>query len=186
MALSDYGRTLEDEFFHREDQKLLQRLRELKKMEETVAVLSQASGIKNETTLKKLVELNVPPATLAAAALIPLVEVAWADGTVDEKERAAILQASEKSGSGAGAVQRSLLEEWLRKKPEPRLFKAWTVYIEGLCDDLSQAQINALKVEVLSNARAVAEASGGILGVGYKISAKEEAVLKKLEAAFKK
>ncbi len=183
-TLSDRSRTLVDEFFFKEDQKLIQRMREIKKMEETAATLSQVSGIRNETILKKLVELNVPPETLAAAALIPLVETAWADGMVDEKERAAIIQAAEKGG--ASEVQRSLVDEWLKKKPEPRLFKAWTVYMEGLCGELSQAQINALKVEVTGNARMVAEASGGVLGMGFRISAKEEAVLKKIDAAFKR
>ncbi len=183
-SLIDRSRTLEDEFFFKEDQKLIQRMREIKKMEETAVTLSQVSGIRNETILKKLVELGVSASTLAAAALIPLVEVAWADGTVDEKERTAILQAAEHGG--AGEVPRSLVDEWLRKKPEPKLFKAWMVYMEGLCGELSQAQINALKVEITGNARMVAEASGGVLGTGFRISAKEEAVLKKIDGAFKR
>jgi hypothetical protein len=185
-VLSDRGRSLTDEFFHQEDQKLIQRLRETKKFEEHKESLAKASGIKNESILKKLTELKIDPAALVALTMVPLVEVAWADGEVDEKERTAILTAAEQSGLTRDSPQHALLEQWIQKRSDPRLMKAWLLYVSGLCEELSSAQINALRSEVLGLARTVAEASGGILGLGMKTSKKETQILQKLEAAFKK
>jgi hypothetical protein len=41
-----------------------------------------------------------------------------------------------------------------------------------------------LRDEVMGRARAVAEAAGGFLGLGRKVSAAEEAVLRELAQAF--
>jgi hypothetical protein len=185
-SLNDRSHSLMDEFFHKEDQKLIQQMREFQKFEEHKAALAKASGIKNESILKKLTELKIEPAALAALMLVPLVEVAWADGEVDEKERAVILSAAEKSGLAKESPQYALLEQWIQKRSDPRLMKAWSLYVEGLCEELSGAQINALKSEVMGMARAIAEASGGIMGLGMKTSSKETQILQKLETAFKK
>ncbi len=183
--LSERSRTLMDEFFHKEDLKLIAKLREIQELQQTKDALAKASGIKNETILKKLAELKIDPAVLTALTLVPLVEVAWADGEVDDKERAAVLAAAEKQGIQKDSTNYALLEQWITKRSEPRLMKAWSLYVEGLCSELSQAQVNALKVEVMTNARQIAESSGGFLGMGMKISAKEDQVLKKLEQSFK-
>jgi hypothetical protein len=45
--LRDRGRSLEDEFFHREDQRLRARLKELQAAETAREALSRASGITN-------------------------------------------------------------------------------------------------------------------------------------------
>lgn len=174
--------SLEDEFFRKEDQKLMARLRELEKVKETQAELAKVSGIKDEAVLKKLVALHIHPQTLAALATIPLVEVAWADGAIDDKERKAILDASKQSGG----VDTTLLEQWLAKKPEAKLLDAWKVYVQGLAKELGAAEFAALKSDLLGRARNVAEASGGLLGLGNKVSAKEAAMLKTLEGAFGK
>jgi hypothetical protein len=174
--------SLEDEFFRKEDLKLIARLRELEKVKETHAELAKVSGIKDEAVLKKLVALNIHPQTLAALTTIPLVEVAWADGAIDDKERKALLDAAKKSGG----VDATLLEQWLSKKPEAKLLEAWKVYVQGLAKELGAAEFATLKADVLGRARAVAEASGGLLGLGSKVSAKEAAVLKTLESAFGK
>jgi hypothetical protein len=42
----------------------------------------------------------------------------------------------------------------------------------------------ALKLDIVRRARAVAEATGGFLGIGRRVSAEEEAVLRELETAF--
>jgi hypothetical protein len=183
-GLNNRARNLEDEFFLKEDQKLIQKLREMRQMKETREALALVSGIKNEAVLNKLVELQVRPETIAALALIPLIEVAWADGNIDEKERSTVLKATEKVGFARQDIDRVLLEEWLKKKPDPELLNVWSIYIQGLCQELDASQINLLKAEFIGHARQVAEASGGILGVTRKISAKEEKMLGKIEEAF--
>ena len=43
---------------------------------------------------------------------------------------------------------------------------------------------NALKRDLLGRARSVAEAAGGFLGFGSKVSQSEQAILDELEQAF--
>lgn len=178
------GRELEDSFFLQEDQLLIERLKALRRMEESREALAQASGISDPKVLQRLVELGVRPECVAPLALVPIVEVAWADGSVDDRERKAVLDAAEARGIRAGDIQHTLLESWLAHRPAPALLEAWQHYVTGLLPQLGAAERQALRGELLDRARAVAEASGGFLGLGSKVSKAEAAVLAQLDRAF--
>jgi hypothetical protein len=180
----EQGRVLEDEFFAKQDAILLQQLKELQQMEQTQKALSAVSGIKDEKVLKHLIELGIKPELLATLTLVPLVETAWADGSVQEGERRAILEGATRNGLGPGSVDYVLLDEWLKQRPPEKMMEAWTVYIRGLCKALPPEERDLIKSLFITRARKVAESAGGFLGLTSKISAKEEAMLKQLEAAF--
>jgi hypothetical protein len=182
--LRDRGRSLEDEFFRREDQRLLARLNDLKAAEATREALAKASGITNPTLLDKLMELGVRPETVAALSIVPLVEVAWADGTLDQKERRAILDLARASGVVSESMGYALLEAWLDRRPDPRLLGAWAQMVQGMIGQLGPEGAARLKSGLLEQARAVASASGGVLGLGAKVSSAEARMLAQLEAAF--
>jgi hypothetical protein len=181
--LEEQRRILEDNFFVANDKVLIENLKRMKKMQESKSALAEVSGITNDALLAKLVELQIRPETVAALAMIPLVEVAWADGSVSKEEEAAIFKAAEASGV-KGDVERELLRGWLSRKPQTALLDAWSHYIADLCSKLSTAEKASLKSDLIGHARAVAEASGGILGIGA-VSKEEKAMLKTLEEAFK-
>ncbi|MBN2573650.1 MAG: hypothetical protein JXP73_03730 [Deltaproteobacteria bacterium] len=177
------GRSLEDAFFEEQDRRLIARRAELAKMAETKEALAAVSGIKNQDILQQLVELNVRPETLAALSAVPLVEVVWADGEVDEEERKVVLDFATAQGIVAGSVARELLGSWLAQRPPATLLAAWQHYVEALCARLAPDDRQVLKNELLRNVRAAASASGGFLGMG-KISGEEKDVIAKLEASF--
>src|SRR5687767_11488877 len=85
--LRDRGQSLEDAFFHRENQRLLARLQELKAAETNREAPVKASGMTNPAVLYKLMELGIKAEAVAAPAIVPLVEVVWADGSLDARER---------------------------------------------------------------------------------------------------
>ena len=178
------GKSLEDEFFRREDQRLIKRLAELKAAETTREGLAKASGITNPAVLDKLMGLGIRPETVAALSIVPLVEVAWADGSLDTKERRAILDRARDSGIAPGSTEHSLLEAWLDRRPEPKLLTAWTHMVQGMAEQLGPDGTARLKASLLERARAVAAASGGVLGLGSKVSSAEAAMLAQLESAF--
>jgi hypothetical protein len=182
--LPGFGKKLEDAFFLKEDRKLVERQQALSRLSETKESLSRVSGIKDDRILQRLVDLEIHPHIVASLAAIPLVEVAWADGRVDERERRAVLAAAESEGIRPGDVEYELLEVWLDRKPEPRLLEAWKHYIEGLCALLAPEERSALKGALLEHASNVARASGGLLGLGSKISPSEAAMLRTLEGSF--
>ena len=179
--LRDRGRSLEDEFFRREDQRLMERLSELRAAEATREALGKAAGITNPLILDELMELGVRPETVAALSIVPLVEVAWADGVLDAKERRAVV---ERAGVARDSAAGALLEAWLDHRPDPKLLIAWTHLVQAMSEQLGSDGAARLKTELLERARAVAAAAGGLFGVGSKVSASEQAMLAKLEAAF--
>jgi len=183
--LAERRKALEEEFFRKENARLAADLYLKRLAEESKAAMSRLSGIEDEAVLDKLVELGIGAETLAALTLVPLVEVAWADGKMDVRERDAISQGAEAQGVAPGSAAFALLQDWLDERPPPRLLAAWRDYIGALCDEMLPEDRKALKREVLARARAVAEAAGGFLGLGGKVSREEEQVYGILETAFK-
>jgi uncharacterized membrane protein YebE (DUF533 family) len=109
--LRERGRSLEDEFFRREDQRLMERLRGLRAAEATREALAKA--ITKPAVLERLMELGIRAETVAALSAVPLVEVAWADGALNAKERRAIV---ERAAIAPDSTEGALLEVWLDRR----------------------------------------------------------------------
>jgi hypothetical protein len=182
-SISKLSSVLEALFFYSENLVLKKELERLQHEKETADALSKVSGIVNTSILKELVERNIRPETLAAFCLVPIIEVAWADGSISQEERKAVLDGAAKHGFGEDHV---MLNEWLKKKPEPSLLDAWEKYMEGLCEVVSNAALQELYKDVLEHTRNVAEASGGFLGLIDPVSASEKTLLAKIEQFFRK
>ena len=184
-VLADRRKELEESFFRQQNQKLVEKLKAEKQKALDKAGISRVSGVKDDAVLERLVELKLTAETLAAFTLFPLVDVAWADGAVDAREKKAALEAAEQAGLKSGSDAYALLEGWLKQPPPPAVRDAWTNYVKSLTATLPASDRALLKNELLGRARAVAESTGGILGLGNKVSKAEADVLKALEAAFK-
>jgi hypothetical protein len=183
-GLRERGKALEDEFFRREDKRLIGRLQELKAAEANREALAKASGITKPEVLDTLLKLGIRAETLAALSLVPLVEVAWADGTLDARERQAVIEHAAHAGITSGSTASALLEAWLERRPDRALLDAWTQLARAIGEQVGADEGARLKAEIVDRARAVARASGGVLGVGPKISAAEASMLRQLEGAF--
>ena len=187
MAKDGFGgrrNELEEKFFRERDAELIRAMRERTATMERRKALTEASGIEHEELLDQLHQLEISAETLAALSLVPLVAVAWADGHLDEKEREAVLASATQVGLEAGHPGYELLEAWLKQKPEKQLASVWYDYISALCEILSPQAKAELQEDLLGRTRTVAEAAGGLLGFGSKISKAEQAVLDELARAF--
>ncbi len=183
-ALADRRKELEETFFAKQNQELVAKLKAEKQKTLDKEGLQELTGIKNDEVLEKLISLKMNRETISALSLFPLIQVAWADGAVDTKEQEAVLSAAAASGVLKGSSAHTLLEGWLKLKPPAALENAWSNYVKALVEGMKAEDKALLKNELLGKARSVAEASGGILGMGSKISKAEGDALKKLEAAF--
>ena len=183
MDLKDREKVLEDQFFLKQEAKQIAALKDAEEREATREGLRSASGIDDDGVLDKLVEIGISADTLAAVSLVPLVEVAWANGRMQDDERDAILKGAHATGVEEGSGAHELLAGWLTEKPDAELFKAWSGYIEALREQLAAEQLEVLRRQVIDRARAVAAAAGGFLGI-KKISDDEERALARLDAAF--
>jgi hypothetical protein len=182
--LADREKALEELFFEKENRRLIERIQAEEARLAAKQGLAELTGISDEALLNRLVQLEIRPGTWAAMALIPLVEVAWASGHVEEKERRAVLSAAEANGVMKGSAGGELLEQWLAQRPDPAYLEAWGQYIVELAAELSTGEREALKHEILGRARRIAEAAGGLLGFGRRIDDDERRVLEELAKAF--
>ena len=185
VTLEERGRALENQFYEKENQEKLHAMKDKLDAQKTKDELRRASGMTDEHVLDMLVALGLRGHTIAALALVPLVEVAWADGTIQANERTAILQAAQGKGLERGKPGYELLESWLQQHPGDELFQAWEAYIKSLAGQLNDEQNRLLRNQVVGFAKMVAAAAGGLLGLA-KVSASEEKVLKRIEATFER
>jgi hypothetical protein len=182
-GLKAKAKALEDSFFAKENERILQELRAAGLREEKRREFREYLNIDNDEIINALVDLEVEPETLIAFSLVPLVEVAWADGEIQPNERDAIIKAALERGVEDGSPTCDLLRNWLNTKPDPALLEVWKGYIEALKPSLGERSRAHLKSGTMGRARAIAEAAGGFLGVA-SISAAERKMLEELEWAF--
>jgi hypothetical protein len=178
----DRRRALEDSFFMERDRQLLDKLRNQLSSFEERNKLSHVSGITEEHVLDNLVKAGVKAETLAAVQLIPLVEVAWCDGSVAADERDAVLNAAAAQGIHPDSASYELLRQWLQTRPDVRVIAAWKEYVHELAQ-LMPHTAPAMKKNLTERLRRVAEAAGGFLGLST-ISKTEQSAIEEFSRAW--
>ena len=101
--------------------------------------------------------------------LLPLVHVAWADGSIHRSERVAILHVLEARGVASGSEGFALMESLLEERPSGEYVTQSLAVLEEL---LGGGERGA---EIVDLCQKVASAAGGFLGLA-KISDKERAI----------
>ncbi len=177
-------RALEDEFFARQSQDLMRKLKEEQLRMESFQQLALMSGIKDKDVLERLLNTGITASTLFALSYVPLVLMAWADGVMDPIERSAILKVLEEKGLDNKHPSYHLIVFWLQTPPSEKLFETWKAYVQSLKATMDSSSFEQLKLDILHRTLAVAESVGGFLGLGSKISSSERERYRQLEAAF--
>lgn len=183
-ALHKRGQTLEERFYADKNAELLAKMRKGERDKITKQEIAAATGITDDAVLERLVNMQINVETLTALSVVPLVEIAWADGEMHDKERAAICQAARDAGMPEDGPGYQLLQQWLAKKPNLDVLAAWKDYVAALAESLDADEYALVRDNLIARAQGVAESAGGILGLG-KISAIEQKKLGELRAAFK-
>ena len=128
---------------------------------------------------------------VAALALAPLVEVAWADGAVTEAERQGVIEAAKALGMDQNApFVRSTLQRWLHESPPTEALQAWrTLLASTLAESRSRAARESER-QLLAEARRIAKMDERPFGPAASIDARagiteeEQRVLDDLAAAL--
>ena len=87
-----------------------------------------------------------------------------------------MLRAADDEGISDTANYR-LLQGWLEDCPDSALQEAWQNYARALARELDSTNLAKVRNSVLKRARQVADAAGGFLGLGNRISKNEESAL---------
>lgn len=181
--LEERRRALEDEFFQKHDAELIEQLRAKREHDEARRELARTCGVHDEAVLEALLEVGIEADTFVALALVPLVGVGWANGTLERDERKALLDAAHECGIESGSHAHELLDVWLARKPKQALLEAWESYAQAVGESVSPDQRALLRDDFVARAQKVAAAAGGILGIGA-VSKAEQAVIEEIGRAF--
>ncbi len=176
----------EEEYFRRKEAELIEKLREKSREEALRKGLAEAVGLENKQILDVLKEMGFDRATVVLLFLIPLLEVAWSDGSIAEKERQLILEAARTHGVKEGTPAHQRLTEWLTTEPPSILFERAITVIRDIVTFQSDQAWRGSSLRMVDACERVAAASGGFLGLGSKVSAEELAVLRRVSSELQK
>lgn len=104
--------------------------------------------------------------------LLPLVHVAWADGTIQRGERAAILRILDKRGVEPGSEAFRTIESLLEERPSDSYMTQSLAVLRELIGGIGNRSS-----ELVDLCIEVAAASGGFLGMGKRIGEEEKALI---------
>jgi hypothetical protein len=124
--------------------------------------------------LQQLHLLGIDRRNLRALPLLPLVEVAWADGRIQDAERVYIEQKA--AEHRLSDEDRLMLGNWFSHPPSPGYTQAAHTALAWLRRHGDPALAPAMLTAVVDDARKVAEAAGGVLGFGRVCRAEREAI----------
>ena len=184
-AFAERGRSLEEEYFHRKERELIEKMRVRAAGEEQRRRLGQETGVGDDDVLRDLQDLGYTPETVMLLHLVPLVQTAWAEGGVTQKERDLIVKAARSRGITAGSPADQQLDLWLAQRPSDELFektlRAIRTILQAQPDDVRAAS----EKDLLALASAIATASGGIVGF-RAVSDEERQILAHISEELKK
>ncbi len=179
------SQALENQFFAKVNHQLLEKLRLQNEQQEQVAALRFITHIDDEGVLKALIERGVTAERAMALKLVPMVLVAWADGSVDAAERHQLLECANRCNIDINSPSGQLLEHWLKTHPPEGMLDTWCTYAKGLVNAMKPEDAQKLKSNIMQQLRDCATISGGILGWGA-VTAGESKIMKAVEAALTK
>jgi len=183
-GITDEVRKREEEYFRRKDRELLDRMRKREMDDATRKSLEDATGIHDPEQIQELQALGFTPATLSLLPIVPVLQVAWAEGGVSAAERKMIIDLARARDIVAGSDADAQLQEWLDQKPSEATFRKAARLIGAILDHPAGSQVQVKPDDLLKYCEQIAHASGGLFGIGA-VSAEEKKVLQQLAAVLK-
>ena len=132
--LGDRGRAIEDDYFRKRDRELIEKMRRASADEDMRRDLSSRTGLLDPEMLQELQALGFTPETAALLPLVPLVQMAWAEGGVSAAERKLIVQIARTRGIDEGGAADSQLAAWLSSAPDASVFTRAFRLIQAMLD----------------------------------------------------
>jgi hypothetical protein len=184
-AFKERGRALEEDYFRRKEQELIAKMREKAAAEAARQALGERTGVADPQLLADLQELGYTADTITLLHLVPLVQMAWAEGHVSMRERDLIIEAARARGIESGSPADQQLARWLATRPSEDLFTTTLRAIGAMLQSRPEAEREASEKDLVSYLTSIASASGGVLGWGA-VSDEERAVLARITAELEK
>ena len=184
----DRARGEEAEYFRKQDEKLLLKIRERAALAEVAQALAEKLRVDSPELVKRVLELGLTRDTGTAILLAPLVQVAWAEGSVSRREREVVLELAASRGVEPGSGAHAQLVAWLERRPSDALFETALEVMKAGLAVLPDSEREERVREIVEACQRVAEATGGLgklLGLSSGIVGQEAAVLDAIGAKLR-
>jgi hypothetical protein len=177
--LNDLRKAKEEEYFRKKEQELIQKMRQRAIKDQERQELAEFFFIEDAEMLNDLQELGYSRDTIFLLFLVPVIHVAWIDGSVTEQEREAILEIATERGMEKDSPAEFMLRNWLNKRPPDEFFEKTLRLIRNILKTRPKA-VRLVREQTLAHyCNVVANASGGFLGYG-KVSAAQQELIRKI------
>lgn len=186
-AFSERGRTLEEDYFRKREKEVIEKMRRSADADaqRQRQRLGERTGMADADVLRDLQELGYTAETVMLLHLVPLIQTAWAEGSVSDQERDLIVQAARSRGIEPASPADEQLGRWLSARPSDDLFEKTLRAIRTILQARPPKERAESERDLLSLATAIASASGGILGFGA-VSEDERKILARISQALDK
>ena len=180
---AERGRSLEEDYFRKKDRELIEKMKQAAATEQARRELGARTGLTDPDMLRDLEELGFTPDTVVLLPLVPVIQMAWAEGGITPAERKILTDLARKRGIAAGSAADHQLTRWMDNRPDPSVFSRATRLIRAMLGS-GQDKGDVTAEDLVKYAETIASASGGILGIG-KISTEERALLNEIASELK-
>ena len=180
--IQERGRSLEDDYFRKKDRELIDKLQRAADAERARSEVGRAAGLSDPALAQELLDLGFTAETVTLLPLVPILQMAWAEGGVSQSERDLIVRFARSRGIAEGSAADLQLTSWMASRPSEAVFARAGRLIRAVLDSGAEPGLNA--DDLVGYAEKIASASGGMFGIG-KISAEERKLLSGLAADLK-
>ena len=182
--LDDRRRASEEDYFRKKDRELVEKMRNAAAADRAHGELSAKTGLHDPAMIAELDALGFTPETISVLPLVPIVQMAWAEGGITPAERTLLVKLARDRGIAEASAADRQLSDWMARQPSADVFARATRLIRAMLDTGS-AEGSAMSADdLIKYSESIAAASGGILGIG-RISSEERETLGKIVAALK-
>lgn len=172
----------EEEYFRKKDAELIEKMLQQGRSEGERKQLAEAAEVTDPQILQDLQTLGYTKDTVRLLHVVPLLCVAWADGSVSRREAESIREAARARGVEQGSPAYRLLQQWLHQPPSDEFVRKSLQAIRAILELSPPQARQAGTRNLVSLCKRVASASAGFPGFGSKISGKELRLIKRIIA----
>jgi hypothetical protein len=139
----------------------------------------------DDPAIDALHAIGFRPSTVALLDLLPLVELAWADGRVSPRERQAVTGAAARRRDVGGSAH-TQLGVWLQLRPAESLFHAGRRILGSILSRIDARAADRLRSRLATETALFVSPHGGLLGTEPDVSDDLRRVLHRLRADIRR
>ena len=145
--------------------------------------LIRSTQIEESELLSRLLKAGFCSESLSALELFPIAFVAWASGSVTDRERTVVMGSLVDYGLLINQASSDRFQGWLDTRPDHELLILWKDYTTAKLTPLSSEVRRTIGIRLLKKSTEISMASGGFFGFGTICDA-EQVILDEISEAF--